>query len=107
MKKKRAILVLVCALCLPLPSAAEGMDDMFGVMFRMMLVMMNVMSDSMLGNSSDFGSGSPLGFGMGSWPHEPDLQCQQFSRHESLVRYEWDEWHARDESLVWHGRYPW
>ena len=68
MKKKRAILVLVCALCLPLPSAAEGMDDMFGVMFRMMLVMMNVMSDAMLDNSSDFGSGSSLDFGMGSWP---------------------------------------
>jgi hypothetical protein len=68
MKKKRAILVLVCALCMPLPSAAAGMDDMFGVMFRMMLVMMNVMSNTMLNNSSDFGSGSPLGFGMGSWP---------------------------------------
>ena len=68
MKKKRAILILVCALCLPLPSAAEGMDDMFGVMFRMMLVMMNVMSDAMLDNSSDFGSGSSPGFGMGSWP---------------------------------------
>ena len=68
MKKKRAILVLVCALCLPLPSAAEGMEDMFGVMFRMMLVMMNVMSDSMLDNSSDFGSGSSPGSGMGSWP---------------------------------------
>ena len=68
MMKKRAILVLVCALCLPLPSSAESMDDMFGVMFRMMLVMMNVMSDSMLDNNSDFGSGSSLDFGMGSWP---------------------------------------
>ena len=68
MKKKRAILVLVCALCLPLPAAAESMDDMFAVMFRMMLVMMNVMSDSMLDNTSDFGSGSSSDFGMGSWP---------------------------------------
>ena len=41
---------------------------MFGVMFRMMLVMMNVMSDSMLDNTSDFGSSSSLDFGMGSWP---------------------------------------
>jgi len=68
MKKKRATLILVCALCLPLPSTAVAMDDMFGAMFRMMLVMMNVMSDSMLENSSDFGSASSLDFGMGSWP---------------------------------------
>ena len=70
MKKKRAIVILVAALSLPLPSAAVAMDDMFAVMFRMMLVMMNVMSDAMLGNTntSDFGSASALGFGMGSWP---------------------------------------
>ena len=68
MKKRRAILMLVCALCLPLPSAAEEMNDMFGAMFRMMLVMMNVMSDSMLNNSSDFGTGSSMDFGMDSWP---------------------------------------
>ena len=41
---------------------------MFGAMFRMMLVMMNVMSDSMLNNSSDFGTGSSMDFGMDSWP---------------------------------------
>jgi hypothetical protein len=68
MKKKRAILILVCALCLPLPTTAVAMDDMFGAMFRMMLVMMNVMSDAMLDNTSDFGSGSSPDFGMGSWP---------------------------------------
>ena len=70
MKKKRAIVILVAALSLPLPSSAAAMDDMFAVMFRMMLVMMNVMSDAMLENTStsDFGSASSLGFGMGSWP---------------------------------------
>jgi len=70
MKKKRAILILVAALSLPLPSAAVAMDDMFAVMFRMMLVMMNVMSDSMLDNTNtfDLGSASSMGFGMGNWP---------------------------------------
>jgi hypothetical protein len=70
MKKKRAILILVAALLLPLPSSAAAMEDMFAVMFRMMLVMMNVMSDAMLGNSnaSDFGSANSFDFGMGGWP---------------------------------------
>jgi len=70
MKKKRAILMLVAALSLPLPSSAVAAEDMFAVMFRMMLVMMNVMSDSMLGNTnnSDFGSINPFGPGMGGWP---------------------------------------
>ena len=70
MKKRRAIVVLVCALSLPLPSSVAAMEDIFGAMFRMMLVMMNVMSDAMLDNNNtlDFGAGSSLGLGMGSWP---------------------------------------
>jgi hypothetical protein len=70
MKKKRAILILVAALSLPLPPSAAATEDMFAVMFRMMLVMMNVMSDAMLGNTnaSDFGSASSFDFGMGGWP---------------------------------------
>jgi hypothetical protein len=69
MKRKRAIIVLLSALLLPLPSTATAMDDMFSVMFRMMLIMMNVMSDTMLdnGDSFDFGSGNSLGFDMGTW----------------------------------------
>lgn len=68
--KKRAILVLICALASPVPSAAEASDDMFSAMFRMMLVMMNAMSDAMLENSSDAGwaSGDSFGLGMTAWP---------------------------------------
>ncbi|MGB5177215.1 MAG: hypothetical protein WBP44_00660 [Gammaproteobacteria bacterium] len=70
MKKKRAIVILVAALSLPLPSSAVATEDMFAVMFRMMLVMMNVMSDAMLGNTnnSDFGSVNPFAVGAGGWP---------------------------------------
>jgi hypothetical protein len=70
MKKKSAIALLVCVLALPVPTPAAAMEDMFAVMFRMMLVMMNVMSDAMLGNSdnSSFGSNDSFGFGMGGWP---------------------------------------
>ncbi len=38
---------------------------MFGVMFRMMLVMMNVMSDAMLGNNNNMGLGGGNSFGLG------------------------------------------
>jgi hypothetical protein len=70
MKKKHTILLLVCALSLPLPSTAVAMEDLFGAMFRMMLVMMNVMSNAMLDNSntSNFGSTGSFGFGMDNWP---------------------------------------
>lgn len=70
MKKKRAIVILVAALSLPLPSSAAAMEDMFAVMFRMMLVMMNVMSNSMLSNTntSGFGTVNPFAGGAGSWP---------------------------------------
>jgi len=68
--KKRAILVLICALASPVPSAAEASDDMFSAMFRMMLVMMNAMSDAMLENNSDAGwaGGDSFGLGMTTWP---------------------------------------
>jgi hypothetical protein len=68
MRNKRPIVLLLCALSLPLPAAADGMGDMFGVMFRMMLTMMNIMADSM--NSSNTWN-SPLnsyGLGAGGWP---------------------------------------
>ena len=43
---------------------------MFGTMFRMMLVMMNVVSDAMLDNNDDAGwdSGNSFGLGMTGWP---------------------------------------
>jgi len=69
MKKKRAILMLTCVLLLPLPTPAAAMEDMFAAMFRMMLVMMNVMSDAMLGNTNNSAfTDNSFGFGMGSWP---------------------------------------
>jgi hypothetical protein len=69
MKKKRAIVMLVCVLLLPLPTPAAAMEDMFAAMFRMMLVMMNVMSGAMLGNTNNSAiTNNSLGFGMGSWP---------------------------------------
>jgi hypothetical protein len=75
MKHRRATSLLLLALMLPLPAAAESFDDMFGLMFRMMLTAMNVMSDMADGNdlgggswpvsSSPWGAMSP---GMGMWP---------------------------------------
>ena len=69
-KQKRAILMLVCALVAPVPSAAEDYDEMFSTMFRMMLVMMNAMSDAMLENDNDAGwdTGDSFGLGMTAWP---------------------------------------
>jgi len=69
-KKMHAILVLICALASPVPSAAEASDDMFSAMFRMMLVMMNAMSDAMLENNNDagWGTGDSFGLGMTAWP---------------------------------------
>ena len=70
LKQKRAILLLVCALAVPVPSTAEASDEMFGAMFRMMLVMMNAMSDAMLENNNDAGwdTGDSFGLGMTAWP---------------------------------------
>jgi hypothetical protein len=85
MKHKRASLVFICSLLLPLPAAADNYGAMFGVMFRMMLTMANVMSSAMDSSNSwnswsspfnSFGSGwnswsSPfnsLGSGWNSWP---------------------------------------
>lgn len=61
------MLVLVCALLGPLPTQAA--DDMFGMMFRMMLTMMNVMSDAMLGNDNSGWGNSNRGnnSGFGNW----------------------------------------
>ena len=69
-KKKRALLTLVYALAVPVASPAEASDDMFGAMFRMMLVMMNTMSDAMLENNNDsgWGGGDSFGLGMTAWP---------------------------------------
>ena len=64
-KKKRALLTLVYALAVPVASPAEASDDMFGAMFRMMLVMMNTMSDAMLENNNDSGWGGGDSFGLG------------------------------------------
>jgi hypothetical protein len=77
MRNKRAIVVLLCALSLPAPASADGMGDMFGVMFRMMLTMMNIMADSANGSNSwnSWNSwntwNSPFssyGLGNGGWP---------------------------------------
>ena len=69
-KQKRAILLLVCALAVPVPSTADASDDMFSAMFRMMLLMMNSMSDAMLENNNDAGwdTGDSFGLGMTAWP---------------------------------------
>jgi hypothetical protein len=77
MRNKRAILLLICALSVPLPSTALAADDMFSLMFRMMLTMMNVMSGAMLGNNNtgwgnnwgnNFGGLNSFNLGMGAWP---------------------------------------
>ena len=73
MRNKRAILILLCALSLPLPVPALASDDLFSIMFRMMLTMMNVMSNVVDDDSSDFsnwgmgGSNFP-GMGMAAMP---------------------------------------
>jgi hypothetical protein len=71
MRNKRAIVILLCALSLPAPASADGMGDMFGFMFRMMLTMMNIMADSMNGSNSWNSWNSPFnsyGMGSGGWP---------------------------------------
>jgi hypothetical protein len=70
LKKKQVMLALVIVLSVPAPSPANATADIFGAMFRMMLVMMNAMSDAMLGNNNDtgWGSASPLGMGMTTLP---------------------------------------
>jgi hypothetical protein len=73
LKKKQVILALVVVLSVPAPSTANAYGDIFSAMFRMMLVMMNVMSDSMLGNNNNnnntgWGSGNSLGLGMTTLP---------------------------------------
>jgi len=68
LKKKQLTLALVIVLSVPAPSPANATADIFGAMFRMMLVMMNAMSDAMLGNSNDLGWGSTSPLGMTTLP---------------------------------------
>jgi hypothetical protein len=68
MRNKRAIVVLLCALSLPIPATADGTGDMFGFMFRMMLTMMNIMSSSMDNSNSWNYPLSSYGSGTGGWP---------------------------------------
>jgi hypothetical protein len=67
MKNKRASVVLLCALLLPAPSTTLASDDIFSIMFRMMLTMMNVMANSMNNNNSfnNWGGNNGWGNGMG------------------------------------------
>jgi hypothetical protein len=68
MRNKRAIVVLLCALSLPMPATADGMGDMFGFMFRMMLTMMNIMSNSMDNTNSWNYPLNSYASGTGAWP---------------------------------------
>lgn len=71
MQNKRAILILLCALTLPLPTPAAASDDLFSIMFRMMLTMMNVMADSVdddVGGFNDWGLGGTNALGMTTMP---------------------------------------
>jgi hypothetical protein len=61
MKRNGTVAILVLALAAPLPAAADGTDNMFGLMFRMMLTMMNVMSGAMLGNNNNSLNNNSLG----------------------------------------------
>ena len=67
MKNKRASVVLLCALLLPAPSTTLASDDIFSIMFRMMLTMMNVMANSVNNNNSfnNWGGNNGWGNGMG------------------------------------------
>lgn len=74
MEHKRAIVVFVCSLSLPAAASADDFGNMFGVMFRMMLTMANIMSSAMDNSNSWNSGGSPfnsfnsLGSGWNSWP---------------------------------------
>ena len=68
MRNIRAIVVLFCALSLPRPAAADGMADMFGFMFRMMLTMMNIMAESTNNSNSWNYPLNSYGPGTGGWP---------------------------------------
>jgi hypothetical protein len=68
MRNIRAIVVLFCALSLPIPAAADGTGDLFGFMFRMMLTMMNIMAESTNSSSSWNSPLNTYGLGAGGWP---------------------------------------
>jgi hypothetical protein len=55
MQHKRSTLLLIAALLVPVPPAVASGENMFSLMFRMMLTMMNVMSGAML-NSNGWGN---------------------------------------------------
>lgn len=61
-QNKRAILILLCALSLPLPAPVLASDDLFSIMFRMMLTMMNVMSEAVDDDDGDFSN-----WGLNNW----------------------------------------
>jgi hypothetical protein len=63
-KHRRATLLLLLALMMPVPSMADGFEDMFAFMFRMMLAAMNVMSEMMGNDGGYWGRGWPGGY---SW----------------------------------------
>lgn len=77
MTHRRATCLLLLSLLLPVRADAEAFDDMFGLMFRMMLTAMNVMADMV--DDNDWGGGgwpvsswtspwSAMTPGMGMWP---------------------------------------
>jgi hypothetical protein len=68
MTNKRAIVVLIYALSLPIPATADGMGDMFGFMFRMMLTMMNIMAESTSNSNSWNYPLNSYGLGASGWP---------------------------------------
>ncbi len=70
MKHKRASLLLICALSTttPIPASADAIGDMISVMFRMMMVMMGGMADSMDGSNSWGMPMNSFGLGMSGWP---------------------------------------
>ena len=65
MKNRPAIYLLICAMTLPRPAAADEFGDMFAIMFRMMLGMMGAMSDVVGDNSNNLGWGGGNSFGLG------------------------------------------
>ena len=75
MKNRPAIYLLICSLCFAQPASADEFGSMMGLMFRMMLSMMDAVSDSMDDDSNDSGWGdsgwggaNPFGLGMTTLP---------------------------------------
>jgi len=77
MKHRLATLLLLLALVVPAsPASANGFEDMFAIMFRMMLAAMRVMADmadddngrGWPGGNRGFSPWSSMSPGMGMWP---------------------------------------